>query len=91
MVVAAKEICVTGNTKTLDNSSQFIVMNANWFFGYSYSHSRSLNHPNLLSLLGTLTRPHSTMLITNYVRGNTHSIHLFLATVVSNRYSYYIN
>ncbi|CAI8017092.1 hypothetical protein GBAR_LOCUS10426 [Geodia barretti] len=42
-------------------------MNANWFFCYSYSHSRSLNHPNLLSLLGTLTRPHSTMLITNYV------------------------
>ena len=30
---------------------------------------RSLNHPNLLSLLGIVARPHSVVLIMNYVRG----------------------
>ena len=36
---------------------------------------RSLNHPNLLSLLGTIQRPHSIILIMNYVRGRSlHTI-----------------
>ena len=30
---------------------------------------RNLNHPNLLSLLGTVQRPHSLVLVTNYVKG----------------------
>ena len=32
---------------------------------------RELNHPNLLSLLGTITKPHSLVLIMNYVEGQT--------------------
>lgn len=39
------------------------------------SHFRSLNHPNLLGLLGTINHPHSVILVTNFVRGKTlHSL-----------------
>lgn len=40
-----------------------------------YHHNRSLNHPNILSLLGTVEKPFSIMLITNYVNGTSlHSL-----------------
>ena len=32
---------------------------------------RELNHPNLLSLLSAVTKPHSLVLLMNYVEGQT--------------------
>ena len=40
---------------------------------YSYL-CRSLNHHNILCLLGTIHRSHSIVLIMNFVRGKLHSI-----------------
>ena len=40
--------------------------------------SRTLHHPNLLALLGTVTTPHSLILVTNYVNGQIY-IHVYLA------------
>jgi serine/threonine protein kinase len=59
-IVAAKEVRISGNQKIIENE---------------LSVYRSLNHPNLLSLLGTVTKPFSITLITNFVKGKTlHSL-----------------
>jgi serine/threonine protein kinase len=55
-IVAAKEVPTAGNAKVLENELAVY---------------RSLNHPNLLSLLGTMQRPQSLVLIMNYVRGQS--------------------
>ena len=76
-VVTAKEIPMAGNHKALHNElsvyksvceKNIYVLSLHNFF------SMSINHPNLLNLLGTISRmrPHS---MTNFVRGKMlHSL-----------------
>ena len=76
-VVAAKEIPTVGNQKSLQNElNVYRYENILWsqLFGFAFMVvnfiHRTLNHPNILSLLGIITRKESVVLITNFVRGN---------------------
>ena len=76
-VVAAKEIPTVGNQKSLQNElNVYRYENIIWSQLFSFAFMvvnfihRTLNHPNILSLLGIITRKESVVLITNFVRGN---------------------
>jgi len=76
-VVAAKEIPTVGNQKSLQNElNVYRYENILWsqLFGFAFKVvnfiRRTLNHPNILSLLGIITRKESVVLITKFVRGN---------------------
>ena len=69
-VIAAKEIPTAGNSKMLENELGVYRVSFYILCAYNYVH-RSLNHPNLLSLLGTVSKPYSVILLMNYVNGQT--------------------
>ena len=71
-VVAVKEIPTVGNQKSLQNElNVYRYENILWsqLFGFAFMVvnfiHRTLNHPNILSLLGIITRKESVVLITN--------------------------
>ena len=73
-MIAAKEIPTAGNSKMLENELGVYRVRFYILCAYNYVH-RSLNHPNLLSLLGTVSKPYSVILLMNYVNGQTlHNI-----------------
>ena len=77
-IVAAKEIRVAGNKKMVENelASYRYTKVCNSFAIYTPCFiCRSLSHPNILSLLGTIQKQFSIVLITNYVKGaSLHSL-----------------